>query len=320
MKHTILFLAANPLGTDRLALDREARAIQVELERSGFRDSFELVTRWAAEPLDLLRELRKLKPTVVHFSGHGGSGVDRARAPAAGPHRDVTEHGGVDGGPDHGLLFQGADGQPRPVSTAALQDAFDAAGSSVKLVVLSACYSEPQAAALLRRVDSVVGMRGSIGDDAARSFSIGFYGGLGDRESLAAAYMQGCAAIRLDGLHDADIPQLETRSGVDAAQLILASVPAATDAGRGRPAGSATASPRAEEAQMTRDELLSQLLSLLPSQFEMVLFRARIPMEYLPGAGAPQVTRALETIRYLEQQGRLPQLAAILEKITAGPR
>jgi hypothetical protein len=27
------------------------------------------VTRWAAEPLDLLRELRKLKPTVVHFSG-----------------------------------------------------------------------------------------------------------------------------------------------------------------------------------------------------------------------------------------------------------
>ena len=69
MKHTILFLAANPLGTDRLALDREARAIQVELERSGFRDSFELVTRWAAEPLDLLRELRRLKPTVVQFSG-----------------------------------------------------------------------------------------------------------------------------------------------------------------------------------------------------------------------------------------------------------
>jgi len=73
MKHSILFLAANPLGTDRLELDREARAIRVELERSGFRDSFGLETRWAAEPLDLLRELRKLKPTVVHFSGHGSS-------------------------------------------------------------------------------------------------------------------------------------------------------------------------------------------------------------------------------------------------------
>ena len=72
-KHTILFLAANPVGTDRLALDREARAIQVELERSGHRDRFELVTRWAAEPLDLLRELRKLKPTIVRFGGHLGN-------------------------------------------------------------------------------------------------------------------------------------------------------------------------------------------------------------------------------------------------------
>jgi DNA repair photolyase len=67
-KHTILFLAANPLGTDRLALDEEARAIQEELERSGHREKFELVTRWAVRPMDLLRELRRLKPTVVHFS------------------------------------------------------------------------------------------------------------------------------------------------------------------------------------------------------------------------------------------------------------
>ena len=49
--HTILFLAANPLRTERLALDREARAIQVELERSSYRDRLELATRWAVDPL-----------------------------------------------------------------------------------------------------------------------------------------------------------------------------------------------------------------------------------------------------------------------------
>jgi len=49
------------------------RMIQVELERSATRDRFEFVTRWAAEPLDLLRELRRLRPTVVHFAGHGAS-------------------------------------------------------------------------------------------------------------------------------------------------------------------------------------------------------------------------------------------------------
>src|SRR5262245_28844451 len=69
-KHVILFLATNPRDTGRMALDREARAIHVELKRSGYRDRFDFVTRWAAEPLDLLRELRELKPTIVHFSGH----------------------------------------------------------------------------------------------------------------------------------------------------------------------------------------------------------------------------------------------------------
>jgi len=63
-KHVILFLAANPSDTGRLALDREARSIYVELKRSGYRDRFDFVTRWAAEPLDLLRELRELKPTL----------------------------------------------------------------------------------------------------------------------------------------------------------------------------------------------------------------------------------------------------------------
>jgi hypothetical protein len=45
-KHVILFLAANPRDTGRLALDREARSIHVELKRSGYRDRFDFVTRW----------------------------------------------------------------------------------------------------------------------------------------------------------------------------------------------------------------------------------------------------------------------------------
>jgi hypothetical protein len=223
-KHTILFLAANPSGTDGLALDREARAIQVELERSGFRDRFELTTRWAAEPLDLLRELRKLKPTVVHFSGHGGPGMAGASPSGHAPRRDIAVS--FDRGePQHGLVFQAADGGPQLVSTRALEDTFGAAGSSVRLVVLNACYSELQARALVAHVDCVVGMSGAIGDDAARSFAIGFYGGLGERESVAAACRQGRAAIGLEGLRDGELPQLKVRDGVDASRLVLAADP-----------------------------------------------------------------------------------------------
>jgi hypothetical protein len=220
--HIILFLAANPLGTDQSALDREARAIQVELERSGHRDRFDFVTRWAAEPLDLLRELRSLKPAVVHFCGRSTPSV-----PAG--HSDA----------DRGLLFQRPDGGAQCVSIEALTQTFGAAGASVRLAVLSACYSEAEAEALRAQVDCVVGMSGSIGDDAARSFAIGFYGGFGAAEPVEAAFRQGCAAISLVGLSEHDLPRLKVRDGIDAQQLIFAAdaLPQPTD----RPTASMTA-------------------------------------------------------------------------------
>src|SRR3954471_11247628 len=100
VRHTILFLAANPIGTDRLALDREYREIQVALESSSRRDCFELKIRSAAEPDDLLDQLRKLNPTVVHFSGHGAGNVTGERD----------------------LIFHRADGGPQVVSIEAVTD------------------------------------------------------------------------------------------------------------------------------------------------------------------------------------------------------
>jgi tetratricopeptide (TPR) repeat protein len=222
-KHPILFLAANPSGTDHLALDREARVIQVELERSRWRDCFEFVTRWAAEPLDLLRELRRLQPTVVQFSGHGGHRAAGA-APGSVRCRDVVADLGPGGGECPGLFFHGADGAARVVSAAALRDTFGAAGASVKLVVLNACYSEAAAEALLAHVDAVVGMAGSIREDAARNFAVGFYGGLGERASIEAAFKGGCAAIELEGLPDGDRPRLRSRPRVDPSTVILAAM------------------------------------------------------------------------------------------------
>jgi hypothetical protein len=220
-KHVILFLAANPRDTGRLALDREARAIHVELKRSGYRDRFDFVTRWAAEPLDLLRELRELKPTIVHFSGHG-------EQPAGSPDREQgrgivpTAPSGDEPG---GVMFDSANGRSQLVTPEAIARTFGAAGAQVRLVVLNACYSAPIAEALRGHVDCVVGMSGAIHDDAARSFAIGFYGGLGEHESISAAFEQAKAAIHLGGLPDADRPQLQVRDGFDPAELILAAIP-----------------------------------------------------------------------------------------------
>lgn len=225
-KHTILFLAANPEGANPQAPD-QVRAIQAELERSASRDQFEFVTRWAIEPMDLLRELRKIRPSVVHFSGHGLKTPSVAE-PGGSVQRDI---GHPDENSAGGLYFQAADGGARLVSATAIEQVFGAAGSSVRLVVLNASYSAEQAEALLAHVDCVVGMGGAIRDDAARHFAVGFYGGLGERESVAAAYRQGKAAISLEGLRESDLPQLHVRARMDAERIVLGAVPAAAGAG-----------------------------------------------------------------------------------------
>lgn len=66
---------------------------------------------------------------------------------------------------------------------------------------------------------------------------------------------------------------------------------------------------------MTRDEFLTQLTKLLPTQFEEVLFRVRLPPEHLSASSTPQATRAIEVIRTLEQQNRLPELARAIEYV-----
>jgi hypothetical protein len=219
-KHVILFLAANPRDTDRVTLDREARAIHVELKRSGYRDRFDFVTRWAPEPLELLHELRELRPAIVHFSGHGAV---PAGAPDRERGRDVVATA-LSGGAPGGVVFDGIDDRGHVVTPAAFAQTLAAAGPRVRLVVLNACFTEPMAKTLLAHVDCVVGMSGAIHDDAARNFAIGFYGGLGERESIAVAFAQGTAAIDLGGLPDADKPQLQVRDGFDASALILAAV------------------------------------------------------------------------------------------------
>lgn len=286
MSHTILFLAANPGGTAPRELDREARAIQAELERSGFRDQFTFVTRWAVEPLDLLRELRKLKPVVVHYSGHGGQ---------------------------DGLFFQDASGGSRLVATEALTETFGAAGASVKVVILSACYSEGQASALLEHVDCVIGMDSSIDADAARSFAIGFYGGLGERESVAAAYKQGAAAISLMGLRHSGRPQLKVRTGIDVGQLVLAEPSKDRYSLSHTPSTSRVDVPalyRKIVAQFPGDEI-NQLRVKLEEKLRDGGIEESISIDIVGGHGTPEIARNL--ISYLQRRGLLPYLVDLVD-------
>lgn len=174
-------MAASPSNADQLALDREARTIQQEVGHS-----LELVTRWAAQPLDLLRELRKLRPSVLHFAGHGAA---------------------------TGVYFQDENARAKPVATEAIITTISAAGDSLVLVVLNACYTADLAHRIAHNAEStrcVIGTPGSIGDVEALAFSRGFYRALANGASIGAAYVHGCSAPGLEDLPPGNFPAIET--------------------------------------------------------------------------------------------------------------
>lgn len=185
----MLWLAANPLSTARLALDEEAREVTEKLRLAGDRDAFELVTRWAVRPADLLQHLNEHRPRIVHFSGHGDSAGMIALSAGAG--------------------------NSQPVATDALARLFQSVRDDVRMVVLNSCYSVIQATAIGQHIDHVVGMRQPIDDRSAAIFAAAFYSALGFGRSVGKAFEQGTIALMLHGMPDHDVPHLLTRAGAD---------------------------------------------------------------------------------------------------------
>lgn len=197
-KIKILFLAANPLQTTPLRLDEEVREIEAKIRAADYRDSLELITKWAVRPDDLLQYLNQYKPHIVHFSGHGSASEE--------------------------IILLDESGQAMPVSKQALVSLFRALRGDIRVVLLNACYSRPQAASITEYVDCAIGMSKAIGDKAAITFAASFYRAIGFGCSVQNAFDQGTAAILLQGIPEDKTPELVTRRGTDAHDLVLVSL------------------------------------------------------------------------------------------------
>jgi hypothetical protein len=194
-KIKILFLAANPEGTDRILLDEEIRAIKERIRASEYRDRLEIESEWAVRPLDLQRALLEHAPDIVHFSSHGTQNEE--------------------------LVLHDENGQSKPVSKEALQHLFSILNDNIKVVVLNACYSEPQAQAIIRTIPCAVGMSKAIGVKAANTFSEAFYLAVGAGAKVKRAFDLGVNALLLQGISEERTPQLKVKEGVDISQLTL---------------------------------------------------------------------------------------------------
>lgn len=213
----ILFLAANPAGTTRLCLAEECAAIERELRAAANRD-FEFQSRWAVTVDELMHHLNAMRPTVIHFAGHGSGGHVTVGSPA--PARDVVDAGWGEGA---GIYLQDEAGAPQLVTADALTAMIESAASSARIVVLNACYSDAQADALCRVVDCVVGMTGPIGDDTARAFAMSFYRALAHQRSVGNAVAQVSATLAAKQLPGHHLPRCRTRSGIDVHRVMMGS-------------------------------------------------------------------------------------------------
>jgi class 3 adenylate cyclase len=167
----ILVLSANPKKATKLRLNEEVREIQEGLQLAKYRDHFEIYSKGAVRVGDLQKIFLYYEPHIVHFSGHGN--LD-------------------------GLLVEDEFGLPVRISSDALSGLFKLFSNQVECVILSACYSEPQAEAINAHIPYVVGMRREISDKAAIVFAVGFYDAIGAGWSVEDAFNLGCNAVQLN--------------------------------------------------------------------------------------------------------------------------
>jgi CHAT domain-containing protein len=197
----VLFFAADPLSADgyqrRLQLDEEVRQIREKVRAAHHRDEMRFDTRWATRTDDLLQALNESEADIVHFSGHGGS---------------------------EGLVLVSADGQrPHHVSAVALNRLFQVFRGRIRLVILNACTSLPQAQAIADAVGCAVGTPAKISDTAAIVFGASFYRAIAFGQSVQAAFEQACAALMLEHFDEGEHPVMVTRDDVDASRLVFIS-------------------------------------------------------------------------------------------------
>jgi hypothetical protein len=206
-KIKILFLASLPDDQSRLRLDKEYREIQTRIRGSEYRDQLELVSQWAVRARDLQDVLLREKPQIVHFSGHGSA----------------TEE----------LILEDDHGRTRPVSKKALTDLFRILKDDIRVVVLNACFSKPQAEAIAEQVGCAVGMKQAIGDVAAIEFASAFYQAIGYGRSVQTAFELGCNALQLLGIPEEDTPTLVVGRGAIPEQVQLSGTRTGSAATRG---------------------------------------------------------------------------------------
>lgn len=261
-----LFLAANPLSTERISLDKEIREITSKIRWADYGELIDVISIWAVRPEDLLQSLNTYRPQIVHFSGHGSE--------------------------DGQIILVDNGGNPKPVSASALKSLFTTLKDNIRLVILNACYSKVQAEAIIQVIDCAIGMTNEIEDSAATTFVSTFYSAIGFRRSVQDAFDQAKVALMLDGQAQEHVPVLLTRQGVDPSQMVLVGPAPVKTIIIGTDQQSQQSSGLSPVRSAKNDEIRVNVVAANVMEFKADVLALKYAM-YLYGADS-QVARALK--------------------------
>jgi hypothetical protein len=194
--NTILFLSANPNGTDELELIKECNIINQKIRSSAGRELFKLEQRHDISIDHLIEELLNYDPKILHFSGHGSE--------------------------KSALIFTNENtGQSEEVPPDALANLFKALSNKIDVVFLNACYSAKQAKAIAEHINCVIGMSNAIYDTTAIEFASMFYLSLGFKKSIKEAFDLAAVQIGMLSLPGPAVPQLIVKEGIDPSKMFI---------------------------------------------------------------------------------------------------
>jgi hypothetical protein len=188
-KVKILYLAANPIDTDHLLLQEEARDLEERIRLGTRRDDFEVIYCLAVRPRDLLRGLQEVQPHIIHFGGHGND--------------------------DKQIVLQNDVGESCPVAPQDLADLVELFKTNLKVALMSCCYGRLQAEALNRALDFTIGMDEPLSDVGAVSFSAAFYQVLASGGSVKQAFESARLLTRMEGQPVFQVCDLLVREGAE---------------------------------------------------------------------------------------------------------
>ncbi|MFK7749001.1 MAG: CHAT domain-containing protein [Kordia sp.] len=160
----------------------EENAIRDVLDSSDDEEKFKFESRGAVTKDLLIDHLLKIKPNILHISGHGNT--------------------------DEQLLLEDLEGYKEEVSIKRLSDVLSGFSDHINCVFLNTCHSLAGINDFNQNIAYIIGMKNEIPDDVAISFSRNFYNSLFNGRTIKDSFKIALSRIAMTDQGDEHIPKL----------------------------------------------------------------------------------------------------------------